>query len=231
MKTEVDHSIETLQDLKRKLAEAKSDQTKGVINSLINEKKADLRWLSYNLLYQLGRIQCELGDLKIEMIDYSTTFDIHESVNHVTYELKGSANGSEEIMMFYITRSDRSYIEDLSTIRKRVQSAYYFNLKDVVINDFKKPSYLIESKIAESKLKKLELVKNNQITELMLLVRKIYCSQEELNGFKGVISLLKSISRGDYDGDYKKEVIQFCSKNEVVIRNLQTTLETEFNLV
>jgi hypothetical protein len=228
MRTEIDHSIEALQDLKRKLAEAKSDELREAIYQSIVEIERNLRWTSYNLLYELGRIQCELGDLRIEMIDYSTTFDIHESVNHVTYELKGSANSSEEIMIFYIIRCDRSYIEDLSTIRKRVQSAYYFNLRDVVIDDFKKPSYLIESKIAEGKLRKLGLVKNNQITKLMLLVRKIYCSQVELNGFKGVISLLKSISSGDYDGDYKKEVIQFCSNNEDVVKKLQTTLETEF---
>jgi hypothetical protein len=231
MKTEIDNSIESLRDLKRKFAEAKSDQSKDVINRLINEKKADLRWISYNLLYDLGRIQSELDDFKIEVIDYTTTFDIQESVNHVTYELTGSTTSSEEIMVYYVTRCDRSYLENLSTIRKRVQRGYYFNLKDVVINDFKKPSYLIESKIAERKLKKLGLVKNNQITELMLLIRKIYCSLEEQQGFKDLIKILYSISTGEYNGDFKKEVIQFYSKNQNVILNLKTTLESEFKLV
>ena len=230
LREQIDYSQSKLKELEESLRNAKSDELKGSIYQFIYSIKMNLRQLSYELLSDIGTIQGILGDDKIEIIDYSTTFQITESMDYDTFKIIGKKTDYKDVMLCYISSADSSSKEHISKIKNQISRRWIFNLNDVVIKDFKKPSYLIEIQKAERQLKKFGLIKNNKTTDLLLIVKKIYSSNDEVKGYKEFIELLNSITKDNYDGLYKKEILQFHLNQKDVIRNLKTVLEQDLDL-
>lgn len=230
LREQIDYSRSRLKELEESLLNANSDALKTSIYQGIRIIKMNLRKLSYELLFDIGVIQGILGDSKIEIIDYSTTFDITESMDYDWFKIIGEKTDYKDVMLCYISSADSRYKEHISNIKNQISRRSIFNLNDVVIKDFKKPSYLIEIQKAERELKKFGLIKNNKTTDLLLLVKKIYSSNDEVKGYKEFIELLNSITKDNYDGLFKKEILQFHLNQKDVIRNLKTALEQDLDL-
>lgn len=222
-KDRIDSLLETLHDIKRLKREAYSQESSDGFHVLLIECERRLKSVSVELLYDLSRIQRSLENHKYYLLDYRVEFDHFESIDDTTYELRGSVTDYTSMMTWYLYDS-KQHITD-------IKQRFSYKAIDVAIIDFKTPSYIIETKKAEKRLKQLGLIKNYYTTELNSLVCKYRKSLVDPKTFDelpfkydNLMEFLKNLVENNFDDDFKSVANKFIRTNPQAIEKLKLNL-------
>lgn len=222
-KDRIDELLTSLNDLKRLKRDTHSEKSRDKFHELQIDCERRLKNVSVELLYDLSRIQRALDHHKDYLLDYRVEFDHFESIDDTTYELRGSITDYTSMMTWYLCDSK----QHISDIKKR----FIYNAVDIAIIDFKTPSYIIETKKAEKRLKQLGLIKSNYSTELNSLVWKYRKSLVDPITFDdlpfnyhNLMEFLNNLVENNFDDDFKSVANRFIRTNPQVIEQLRLNL-------
>ena len=222
-KNRIDELLTSLNDLKRLQRDTHSEKSSDKFHELQIDCERRLKNISVGLLYDLSKIQLALDYHKYYLLDYRVEFDHLESIDDTTYELKGSITDYTSMMTWYLCES-KQHITD---IKKR----FLYKAVDVAIIDFKTPSYIIETKKAEKRLKQLGLIKNYYTTELNSFICKYRKSLVDPKTFDdlpfnydNLMEFLKNLVENNFEDDFKSVANKFIRSNPQVIEQLRLNL-------
>ena len=223
MKRERIHEIlKNLREVKELERKALTEKSSDLYYTLRIDYERSLKRASVELLFELSLIQSELTD-KINLLDYRVGFEYFDTMDDTTYELRGSITDYTKIMLSYL-RSNKTHVSE-------IKNNLFLNANDVAIIDFKTPSYIIQTKKAEKRLKEIGLIKNHYTTELNSLVCKYRKSLVDPKTFDdlpfkydNLMEFLKNLVENNFDDDFKSVANKFIRSNPQVIEQLRLNL-------
>jgi hypothetical protein len=222
-KDRIDELLTSLNDIKRSIRDTRSEKTSDKFHEHQIYYERRLKNVSVELLYDLSKIQRALDNHKYYLLDYRVQFDHFESIDDTTYELRGSITDYTSMMTWYLYDS-KQHITD-------IKQRFSYKAIDVAIIDFKTPSYIIETKKAEKRLKQLGLIKNYYTTELNSLVCKYRKSLVDPKTFDelpfkydNLMEFLKNLVENNFDDDFRSVANKFIRTNPQAIEKLKLNL-------
>jgi hypothetical protein len=224
----INELMSELEDLSRKSEEAKSEKSSDIRYYALNSKKRQIREQSWTLLHLLARVQSTLNvddeSSSIPLVDYSCNFEWMDHISDEGLVRGNKTTDYKEVVIWFLSGNK----EHISRTKDRIKCGGYFTVLDVLIQDYKKPSYIAQMNKAEKRVKELCLFdKQGYSTDLNRLLNSYSCMYHDKNGYNGfhyedMIQFLRDLLNGIYREEVLKETKDLVRKHPKIIEQLRS---------
>jgi hypothetical protein len=228
MKERIEELLNELHNLQRNYKQARTEKLSDSLNISIRYKKIELREQSLSLVNLLARVQTQLskGDApglhsSIPLIDYTCNFNLEDQISAEGFILGDDRTDYTQVVTWFLSGS----AEHISQTKDRIKYRGYFTVKDVLIDNYAKPSYMAQMKQAEKKVKELCLFdQKGYTTELNRLLHRYSCIYGDNNNefsYIVLIEFLKDLLNGNYREEILKETKYLVRNHPHIIKKLR----------